>query len=95
MSALEPAKERVARQLREAVERLRDDMDRVEFWTEVLGCLSRPAPEYNPDGKVGRLRLPRRDGQKSADEPLNSGQVSETAAVLRLGKRIHGGHFRR
>ena len=45
MSAVEPARERIARRLQDAVDRLRRDMDEVEFWTEVLGCLTRPAPD--------------------------------------------------
>jgi hypothetical protein len=47
MSAVEPARERIARRLQDAVDRLRRDMDEVEFWTEVLGCLTRPTPDYN------------------------------------------------
>ena len=47
MAAVEPARERIARQLQDAVERLREDMEHVEFWTEVLGCLARPVPDYS------------------------------------------------
>lgn len=93
MAALEPARERVARQLQEAVERLRDDIDRVEFWTEVLGSLTRPAPEYNPDGKLGRFRLPRRDNANSNDDRANSNTAGDAASILRLAKGIHRGHF--
>lgn len=59
MPAIEPARERIARRLQDAVERLRQDMEQVEFWTEVLGCLTRAAPDYNSDTSVlNRFRLP-------------------------------------
>lgn len=57
--AIEPARERIARRLHEAVEQLRRDMEQVEFWTEVLGCLTRAAPDYNSDTAVlNRFKLP-------------------------------------
>jgi len=63
MSIVEPARERIVRQLRGAVDRLRDDMDRVEFWTDVLGCLAQPIPDYDPGGsRLNQFRLPRWGG---------------------------------
>lgn len=60
MSIVEPARERIVRQLRGAVDRLRDDMNRVEFWTDVLGCLAQPIPDYDPGGsRLNQFRLPR------------------------------------
>jgi hypothetical protein len=57
----EPARERIARRLHEAVERLRQDMEQVEFWTEVLGCLTRDVPDYDSDTNVlNRFKLPSR-----------------------------------
>ena len=59
MSAVEPARERIARRLQDAVDRLRRDMDEVEFWTEVLGCLTRPAPDYSEGTSVlNKFALP-------------------------------------
>jgi hypothetical protein len=59
MSAVEPATERIQRRLHDAVERLRQDMDQVEFWTEVLGCLARPVPDYNSGTSLlNRFALP-------------------------------------
>ena len=52
MSAVEPARERIARRLQDAVDRLRRDMDEVEVWTEVLGSLTRPAPDYSEGTSV-------------------------------------------
>ena len=59
MPGLEPARERIARRLQDAVDRLRHDMEQVEFWSEVLGCLTRAAPDYDSDTNVlNRFRLP-------------------------------------
>jgi len=44
----EPAEDMIARNLIEALERLHEDLDRVELWTAALGCLQRPVPDYQP-----------------------------------------------
>jgi hypothetical protein len=36
------------RNLVEALERLHQDLDRVELWTAALGSFQTPAPEYQP-----------------------------------------------
>jgi hypothetical protein len=54
MSIIEPAKER----LREAIERLRSDIDRVEFWADALDGLAQPVPEYEARD-LSRHLLPR------------------------------------
>jgi hypothetical protein len=66
MAAVEPARERIARRLQEAVDRLRRDMDEVEFWSEVLGSLTRPAPDYS-DGTdlLNRFILPPQDAERA------------------------------
>jgi hypothetical protein len=61
MSA-EQARERIARQLREAVERLHDDIDRVEFWADALDRLTQPVPDYEPNKELATRLLPRRQG---------------------------------
>ncbi len=62
MTIIEPVRERIESQLRGAVEQLRNDMDRVEFWTDVLGCLAQPIPEYDPgSSRLNQFRLPRGD----------------------------------
>lgn len=40
----------VFRNLIEALNRLRDDLDRVELWTAALDSFQRDVPEYRPDG---------------------------------------------
>jgi hypothetical protein len=54
MSTFEPAKER----LREAIERLRIDIDRVEFWADALDRLSQPIPEYPATDRLSQHLLP-------------------------------------
>src|ERR1043166_1637836 len=65
MAAVGPAKERIQQRLQDAVERLRHDMDEVEFWTEVLGCLTRPAPDYSDGtGVLNKFTLPPQGSDK-------------------------------
>jgi hypothetical protein len=45
----EPAQNTIVRNLVEALERLHNDLDRVELWTAALGCFQHPVPEYRPD----------------------------------------------
>lgn len=54
MSVVIPAKEK----LREAIERLRDDIDRVEFWADALDRLAQPIPEYGASDELMRRLLP-------------------------------------
>jgi hypothetical protein len=54
MSATEPAKER----LQHAIERLRDDIDRVEFWADALERMTQPIPEYQANDRLSRHLLP-------------------------------------
>ena len=46
MSAIEPAGETIVRNLQQAVERLQDDIARVELWAGALGCFAKPIPDY-------------------------------------------------
>ena len=46
MSAIEPAGEKIVRNLQQAVERLQDDLARVELWAGALGCFTKPIPDY-------------------------------------------------
>ncbi len=44
----EPAEDMIVHNLIDALERLREDLDRVELWTVALGCFQQPVPEYEP-----------------------------------------------
>jgi hypothetical protein len=54
MSTVAPAREK----LQEAIERLRDDIDRVEFWADALDRLTQPIPEYQASDNLSRHLLP-------------------------------------
>jgi hypothetical protein len=58
MSAQEQAKDTIARQLREAVDRLHNDIDRVEFWADALDRLAQPIPDYPASEQLTRHLLP-------------------------------------
>ena len=47
----EPAEERIVHNLIEALEQLRQDLDRVELWTAAWDCFQQPAPEYQPSNR--------------------------------------------
>jgi hypothetical protein len=58
----EPAADAIVRNLIEALERLRQDLDRMELWAAALERFQRPIPDYrpgdqhllNPDPKLER-----------------------------------------
>lgn len=42
------AEDLIVRNLIEALERLREDLDRMEVWAAALGSFQHPVPEYRP-----------------------------------------------
>ena len=97
MPAVEPARERIARRLQDAVERLRHDMDEVEFWTEVLGALTRPAPDYSDGTNVlNKFTLPPQGSDKpSRPNDLGADRNRDEAGSQRpqaASKARHFGH---
>ncbi len=44
----EPAEDVIVRNLIEALERLHEDLDRMELWAAALGCFQHPVPDYQP-----------------------------------------------
>jgi len=44
----EPAADVIVRNLIEALERLRGDLDRMELWAAALNRFQHPVPEYRP-----------------------------------------------
>jgi hypothetical protein len=44
----EQAEDLIVRNLIEALERLREDLDRMELWTATLGTFHHPIPDYRP-----------------------------------------------
>jgi hypothetical protein len=45
----EQAEDTIVRNLIEALERLREDLDRMELWTAALGSFQHPVPDYKPN----------------------------------------------
>jgi hypothetical protein len=43
------ATDALARHLHAAIERVREDMDKVEFWVDAMTSFSEPVPEYKAD----------------------------------------------
>ena len=62
MSPSEPAKER----LRQAIESLRTDIDRVEFWADALDGLAKPIPEYQATDRLSQHLLPPQQPRKGS-----------------------------
>jgi hypothetical protein len=58
----EQAEEMIVHNLIEALDRLREDLDRVELWTAALGCFQQPVPEYEPSDR--HLLSAKSDGQR-------------------------------
>ena len=54
MSAATPARER----LHQAIDALRTDIDRVEFWADALDRLAQPVPDYEANDRLSRHLLP-------------------------------------
>jgi hypothetical protein len=56
--AMEPAKDRMGRKLRDAIAHLRSDIDRVEFWADAIDGMGAPIPEYDHTGdNLNQFRL--------------------------------------
>jgi hypothetical protein len=47
----EQAEDIIVRNLIEALERLRGDLDRMELWTAALGTFQHPIPDYRPSDR--------------------------------------------
>jgi len=57
----EQAEDLIIRNLIEALERLREDLDRMELWAAALGSFQHPVPEYRPSDRH-LIRPPRPAG---------------------------------
>ena len=62
----EQAQENLKQHLRQAIDRLHQDIDAVEFWTEALRSFSQPIPDYEPD-KARFPTLKREGGNQGFD----------------------------
>jgi len=61
------ANEQITRNLFDAIERVRQDVDKVEFWAGAVTSFSQPVPDYDPTKMTGwfpreqATRLKRKD----------------------------------
>jgi hypothetical protein len=62
------AKEAIARHLFEAIEQVRQDVAKVEFWADAVSGFSRPVPDYNP-GQVNVWLPPEQASSLKPDHP--------------------------
>jgi len=85
MAAIEPAGEKIARHLQEAVSRLHEDIARVELWAGALGCFARPIPDY--DTASNRYALPPQKTAPSRSPTRTNGKGTTTAAKNGAAKR--------
>jgi hypothetical protein len=60
----DPAEDVIVHNLIEALERLREDLDRVELWANALGCFQQPVPEYQPSDQHLLPSTPRREAPR-------------------------------
>ena len=69
MSVADPARDRIAHQLQEAIDRLRTDLVRVEMWANALDVFAHPIPEYDPsDEGLGRHLMPSQRARASVSK---------------------------
>jgi hypothetical protein len=59
-----PAEDLIVHNLIEALDQLREDLDRVELWAAALGCFQQPVPDYRPADRY-LLRSPKRDARRA------------------------------
>ena len=62
----EHTQETLKQNLRQAIDRLHQDIEAVEFWTEALRSFSQPIPDYEP----GNMKFPvpsKGDGESRFD----------------------------
>lgn len=70
MSEKDVATDAVARHLHAAINRLREDMAKVEFWADAMTSFSEPVPEYDPNDVT--VWLPSEQASKISAKPAAS-----------------------
>jgi len=70
MPAVNPAREKIAHQLQDAIDRLRTDLVRVEMWANAMDVFAHPIPEYDASAEgLARHLMPSQ--RKGAPAPKN------------------------
>ena len=69
MATAEPARDKIAHQLHEAIDRLRTDLVRVEMWANALDVFAHPIPEYDPAAEgLGQHLMPSQRKHSGAEQ---------------------------
>lgn len=72
MSAADPARDKIAHQLQEAIDRLRTDLVRVEMWANALDVFAHPIPGYDPSAEgLGRHLMPSQRAKAAPSPGMN------------------------
>jgi hypothetical protein len=74
MRAKGVATEALTRHLHDAIERVRVDMEQVEFWADAVSGFSEPVPEYEPNDvtvwlpreQAAKISSAKRDGREES-----------------------------
>jgi hypothetical protein len=72
----------VVRNLHDAIERVREDVAKIEFWADAVSGFSQPVPEYNPD--EANIWLPAEQAKKLGH--ASSGSTGSAASKKMRGR---------
>jgi hypothetical protein len=75
------ATDALARHLHAAIERVREDMQKVEFWADAMTSFSEPVPEYKPDDVT--VWLPSEQAAKISATKEGNGRKPRSASKRR------------
>jgi hypothetical protein len=72
--------ENLARQLSDSVDRLHQQIEKVEFWASAMTGFAAPVPDYEPEAtKVGRYLKPGRPARRRRRRGANNQNKSDAA----------------
>jgi hypothetical protein len=84
----EAAGERIVRNLQDAIERLQDDVERVELWAGALNCFARPVPEYDPtQSNLHKFALPAQSADASHEVQSAGASGEGLAGTSEAGRK--------
>ena len=70
--------------LQEAIDGLRADIDRVEFWADALDRLAQPVPEYQANDRLSRHLLPSDRRLQRRAPTTSTDRVRASLATIRF-----------
>jgi hypothetical protein len=71
----------LTRHLRDAINRVREDMEKVEFWADAVSSFSEPVPEY--DFEEMKVWLPSEQATQVSSAKHNDGQERSVSSRRR------------